>query len=70
MFKGALGLSEGTLRGRMIERFGETPPLARAADVAAGLEELYRERGYLRARCAWRRRSSSTIRIARRWCST
>jgi outer membrane protein assembly factor BamA len=31
----------------MIERFGETPPLARGADVAASLEELYRERGYL-----------------------
>ena len=43
------GLSEGTLRDRMTERFGETPPLARAADVAPVLEELYRERGYLRA---------------------
>ena len=49
VFHGELGLSEGTLRGRMIERFGETPPLARAADVAAALEELYHERGYLRA---------------------
>ena len=49
IFKGDLGLSEGTLRGRMIERFGATPPLARAADVAAALEELYHERGYLHA---------------------
>ena len=49
VFKGELGLSEGTLRGRMVERFGETPPLARAAEVAPALEELYRERGYLRA---------------------
>jgi len=49
VFKGQLGLSEGTLRGRMIERFGETPPLARAADVAAALQELYQERGYPQA---------------------
>jgi outer membrane protein insertion porin family len=49
LFKGELGLSEGMLRGRMVERFGETPPLARAADVAPALEALYRERGYLRA---------------------
>ena len=48
-FKGDLGLSEGTLRGRMFERFGATPPLARAGDVAAALAELYHERGYLRA---------------------
>jgi outer membrane protein assembly factor BamA len=49
VFHGIPGLSEGTLRGRMIERFGETPPLARAADVAAALVELYHERGYLSA---------------------
>jgi outer membrane protein insertion porin family len=47
VFKGSLGLSEGTLHGRMVERFGATPPLARAADVALALEELYHERGYL-----------------------
>ena len=47
LFRGGLGLDEGALRGRMSERFGETPPLSRAADVAAALEELYRERGYL-----------------------
>jgi len=29
-FTGELGLSEGTLRTRMIERFGATPPLSRA----------------------------------------
>ena len=49
VFKGALGLPEKMLRGRMIERAGETPPLARAPDVAAALEELYHERGFLRA---------------------
>jgi len=52
IFKGELGLPEGLLRGRMTERAGETPPLARAADVAAALEELYHERGYLRASVA------------------
>ncbi|HEX9366765.1 MAG TPA: POTRA domain-containing protein, partial [Vicinamibacterales bacterium] len=44
LFKGQLGLSEGMLRGRMVERFGETPPLARAADVSGNtsvpIEEL------------------------------
>jgi outer membrane protein insertion porin family len=49
VFHGDLRLSEGALRGRMIERFGETPPLVRAADVAAALQELYDERGYLQA---------------------
>jgi outer membrane protein insertion porin family len=49
IFKGDLGLSEGTLHGRMVERFGATPPLARGADVAAVLDELYHERGYLHA---------------------
>ena len=46
-FRGELGLPEGMLRDRMTQRFGATPPIVRAADVAAELEELYRERGYL-----------------------
>lgn len=49
LFRGNLGLPEGTLRSRMIERFGATPPLVRAADVAVELEQLYHERGYLAA---------------------
>jgi outer membrane protein insertion porin family len=48
-FRGTLGLPEALLRERMAERFGETPPVGRAADVAAGLENLYREHGYLEA---------------------
>ncbi len=48
-FRGTLGLPESTLRERMAERFGETPPVGRAADVAASLEDLYREHGYLEA---------------------
>jgi outer membrane protein insertion porin family len=47
LFRGGLGLDEGSLRGRMTERFGETPPLSRAAEVAAALEAFYHERGYL-----------------------
>jgi len=48
-FHGQLGLSEGDLRDQMADRFGQTPPAARAADVAAGLKELYTESGYLSA---------------------
>ena len=48
-FRGQLGLSEGALRGRMSERFGDTPPVTRAADVAESLVQLYQEHGYLAA---------------------
>jgi len=48
-FRGPLGISESMLRDRMAERFGETPPVGRAPDVAASLEDLYREEGYLEA---------------------
>ena len=43
-FRGQLGLSEGTLRSRMVDRFGQTPPASRATDVAAALVQLYQER--------------------------
>ena len=49
VFNGTLGLSEGTLRTRMTDRFGANPPLSRANDVAAALEDLYHEYGYLGA---------------------
>jgi outer membrane protein insertion porin family len=49
-FRGQLGLPEGTLRDRMVERFGNTPPATRVDDVTADLERLYRDRGYLAAR--------------------
>ena len=49
MFNGDLGLPEGTLRTRMTNRFGPSPSLSRASDVAAALEDLYREFGYLSA---------------------
>ena len=48
-FHGQLGLSEGTLRSRMVDRFGQTPPANRAADVAAALQQLYQEEGFLSA---------------------
>ena len=40
---------KATLRDRITERFGDTPPITRAAEVAASLQELYHERGYLSA---------------------
>ena len=33
----------------MRDRFGETPPITRAADVAASLQQFYEDRGYLGA---------------------
>jgi outer membrane protein assembly factor BamA len=48
-FRGQLGLSEGTLRSRMVDRFGQTPPVSRATDVAAALQQQYQDEGYLSA---------------------
>jgi outer membrane protein insertion porin family len=48
-FSGQLGLPESSLRDHMRERFGETPPITRAADVAASLQQFYADRGYLGA---------------------
>lgn len=47
VFRGALGVPEDALRERMSDRFGQTPAGSRADDVAAYLEQLYQERGYL-----------------------
>ena len=46
-FRGTLGLDESALRDHMSERFGPTPPITRAADVAAALEQFYQDHGYL-----------------------
>jgi outer membrane protein insertion porin family len=46
-FHGSLGLSEGTLRSRIAERFGDTPPITRAPEIAESLRQLYEERGYM-----------------------
>jgi outer membrane protein insertion porin family len=47
-FRGAAGLSEGFLRQTITNRFGASPPAGRAPEIARALEQLYRERGYLR----------------------
>ena len=48
-FEGTLELSEGTLRNAITERYGTTPSVGRATDVAQLLQEVYNERGYLNA---------------------
>ena len=48
-FRGQLGLDESALRGQMAERFGPTPPMTRAADVAGTLQQFYQDHGYLAA---------------------
>ena len=47
-FTGALALSKGTLRRAMTERYGATPTVGRATDVARLLEQVYRDHGYLK----------------------
>ena len=47
-FTGTLGLSEGLLRRRMSERYGATPAVGRAADVARLLEQVYANYGYFK----------------------
>lgn len=44
-----LGLDEGLLRRTMTNRFGASPPVGRATEVARTLEQLYHDRGYLKA---------------------
>jgi len=46
---GSLGLSEGMLRSRITERFGETPPITRVPEVVESLRQFYEERGYMSA---------------------
>jgi outer membrane protein insertion porin family len=47
-FSGSLGVSEGQLRRTMVERFGATPAVGRAAEVARLLEQFYADQGYFR----------------------
>jgi outer membrane protein insertion porin family len=49
IFRGTLGLSEDALRRRMTDRFGATPGVGRADDVAQTLEDYYHANGYLSA---------------------
>ncbi len=49
--RGNLGVSQGTVRRMIDDRFGPTPPAGRAADVASVLErQFYPDHGYMRAR--------------------
>jgi outer membrane protein assembly complex protein YaeT len=48
-FRGDLQMGDSVLRNRMADRFGATPPASRATEVATVLEQLYQERGYLKA---------------------
>jgi outer membrane protein insertion porin family len=45
----ALGVDEGLLRRTMTNRFGASPPVGRAPEVARTLEQVYRDQGFLRA---------------------
>ena len=49
-FEGPLGLPESELRRAVVDRYGASPSLARAPQVVATLQTLYRDRGYPRAR--------------------
>jgi outer membrane protein assembly factor BamA len=44
-----LALSEDLLRETIVNRFGPTPPVGRAPELARTLEQLYRDRGFLSA---------------------
>jgi outer membrane protein insertion porin family len=55
-FRGELGISESQLRQAVTNRFGAAPPVGRAADVAATIESLYHDDGYLTPRIEWRPR--------------
>ncbi len=49
-FRGTLGVSEGAVRQLVGDRFGPTPPVGRAAEVASVLEQqFYPDHGYMRA---------------------
>jgi outer membrane protein insertion porin family len=45
-FRGRLGLPESELRRQVADRYGTSPPLARAADIRDSLRDVYRDHGY------------------------
>jgi outer membrane protein insertion porin family len=47
-FRGNLAISTGVLR-QAVARYSATPPIGRAAEIAASLQRLYADRGYMRA---------------------
>jgi outer membrane protein insertion porin family len=48
-FRGELGLSESEVRSAVVERFGATPRATQAREIVAALEQLYADRGYMKA---------------------
>ncbi len=48
-FTGQLGVSENALRRAVTDRFGPSPPVGRAAEVARTLQQFYAQRGYYHA---------------------
>jgi outer membrane protein insertion porin family len=52
VFRGDLGLPEFQLRAAVVDRFGATPSVGRAGDIASALEEHFRGRGFLRPKVA------------------
>jgi outer membrane protein assembly complex protein YaeT len=48
-FTGTLGLSEDLLRTTVVERYGPSPSIGRVDAAAKTLQQLYADRGYLRA---------------------
>ena len=49
VFRGATGLSERDLRLAVVDRFGASPPVGRAAEAARTLVSLYHDHGYMSA---------------------
>ncbi len=49
-FSGSLGLSSGLLRSTVVERYGTSPPLGRVDAAVRTLQQLYADRGYMRAK--------------------
>jgi outer membrane protein insertion porin family len=49
-FSGSLGLSSGLLRSTVVERYGTSPPLGRVDAAVRTLQQLYEDRGYMRAK--------------------
>jgi outer membrane protein assembly complex protein YaeT len=57
-FDGSLGIPESELRRIVVERYGPSLSLARANQVRATLQTIYRERGYPRAQIDVRTRAT------------
>ena len=49
-FTGTLGLSSGELRSAVVDRYGASPPIGRVDAAVRTLQQLYADRGYLRAK--------------------